>query len=492
MTTLSTKKTISIVWLKRDLRLVDHEPLLAASQAGRPILLLYVFEPMLIADPHYDLRHWRFVWQSLMDMRKQLLPFGGDVHISTESLSQTLKRIQHEFTIKEIFSHQEIGLDITFKRDQRLQQWCHHNQVQWHQPPSGAVIRGLSNRLHWDQAWNKTMRAEIHAIDLSRVHWQTFEDLIDDNLTAQWQLNDPQFQLGGSTAAQLCLDSFFTERGQDYHKLISKPQASRSSCSRMSTYLAWGNISLRDMYQQLLKHWNRPYWRRALVGLSSRLHWHCHFIQKFESESRMEFEALNRGYEAIPYRQGKAANVDLLKWKTGQTGYPLVDACMRCLQQTGYINFRMRAMLVSFLCHNLHLDWRRGVRHLARLFLDFEPGIHYSQFQMQAGLMGVNTVRIYNATKQAKDHDPNGQFIKKWVPELKPLPDTQVHEPWLITALEEQLYGFVLERDYHSPCVDLQTTAKTARTLLYGWRKKPEIQAEIKRILAQHVRAKSR
>ncbi len=105
MTTLSTKKTISIVWLKRDLRLVDHEPLLAASQAGRPILLLYVFEPMLVADPHYDLRHWRFVWQSLMDIRKQLLPFDADVHISTASLSQTLKRIQHEFTIKEIFSH---------------------------------------------------------------------------------------------------------------------------------------------------------------------------------------------------------------------------------------------------------------------------------------------------------------------------------------------------------------------------------------------------
>ena len=488
MTLPAVKTPINLVWLKRDLRTTDHAPLLAASQAGDPLLIIYVFEPSLVEDRHYDVRHWRFVWQSLSCMRNRLQAFGGDLHISTQSLSTTLKHIQKKHLIKNIFSHEEVGIQQTFARDKRMRLWCRHHQINWHESPTGAVIRGLVDRSQWDAAWKKTMRAEIQPIDLSRIQWQKLPDQVDDTLVAQWQQAEDQFQPGGADQAQRCLESFFEDRGQHYHKLISKPQASRSSCSRMSPYLAWGNISLRDMYQQLLRHWNRPLWRRALVGLSSRMHWHCHFIQKFESECRMEFEALNRGYEAIPYRQGSSAEADLIKWKTGQTGYPLVDACMRCLHQTGYINFRMRAMLVSFLCHNLHLDWRRGVKHLARMFLDFEPGIHYPQFQMQAGLMGVNTVRIYNVTKQAIDQDPNGNFIKRWVPELQPIPDTQVHQPWLLTALEEQLYNFNVERDYYLPCVDIQATARIARNLLYGWREKSEVRAEIRRILAKHVR----
>ena len=109
-------------------------------------------------------------------------------------------------------------------------------------------------------------------------------------------------------------------------------------------------------------------------------------------------------------------------WCEGYTGFPMVDACMRFLLTKKWLNFRMRAMLISFASHQLQLDWRKTSKHLAKHFLDFEAGIHYSQIQMQSGLTGINAIRIYSPTKQAIDQDPDTTFIQKWVPELKGLP----------------------------------------------------------------------
>ena len=223
---------------------------------------------------------------------------------------------------------------------------------------------------------------------------------------------------------------------------------------------------------------------RSINAVISRLHWHCHFIQKFEVDCNYETDFINKGFNSLK----REKNVKYIKaWEEGKTGYPLIDAGIRAVKNTGWINFRMRAMLVSFFVHNLDQDWRDGVYFLAKQFLDYEPGIHYTQFQMQAGTTGINTIRIYNPVKNSKDHDKDGVFIKKWVPELKNVPDEFIHEPWKISEMESKFYQFKIGNDYPLPIVDINETSKKAKNKIWGHLKNKTVQKEKTRILKTHV-----
>jgi deoxyribodipyrimidine photo-lyase len=304
-------------------------------------------------------------------------------------------------------------------------------------------------------------------------------------------------QGGGEHEAEETLRSFLYMRGANYQRAMSSPITAWDACSRLSPHLAWGTISLRRVYQAMLQRQeglrmmdvkeraelSGP-WLKAMVSFGSRLHWRSHFMQKLEDEPRIEFENFNMAYDGLRENEFNRDYFDA--WCAGLTGYPLVDACMRAVCVTGYLNFRMRSLLVSFASYDLWLHWRETGIFLTRQWLDYEPGIHYSQMQMQSGTTGINTVRIYDPTKQAQDQDPDGLFIRQWVPALANVPQAYIHMPWLMPVEVQRKAGCILGDDYPMPLVDHKLAAKKAQVRIAALRKQDTTREAARAVLLKH------
>ena len=455
-----------IVWFKRDLRVDDHRPLLEAAARG-PVLPLYVVEPELWQQPDASERQWLFCRESLIELRQVLAALGQPLVVRVGDVVRVLDRARRQFGIDGLWSHEETGNGWTYQRDKRVAAWARANGIQWSEIPQFGVIRRLRSRQGWAQRWEKQMAEPIAPAPASL---QSLDDLdpgaIPDRPTDGLPPDPCPFrQTGGRFKALLELEDFLNNRAPHYSRSISSPNTAFRGCSRLSAYLAWGCLSMREVIQR-----SRQFRGRGVSSFESRLHWHCHFIQKLESEPRIEWDDFH------PFMRGiREVDADRLEaWSEGRTGVPFVDACMRALKAHGWINFRMRAMLMSFASYNLWLPWRDSGLHLARLFVDYEPGIHWSQCQMQSGSTSINTIRIYNPIKQGLDHDPDGTFIRQWCPELARLPAAQLHEPWRFT-------------DHHpAPIVDCAEAARLAKDRIWTIRRSAGFERHADAIQRKH------
>ncbi|MEO0480819.1 MAG: deoxyribodipyrimidine photo-lyase [Planctomycetota bacterium] len=496
---------LQILWLKRDLRVDDHRALAQAIEHG-PVLGLFVFEDGLIEHHDTDAAHLEWQIQSLQELREAFRSRGSEILVRRGEICEVLRDLRRELCFEAIHAHEETGNLWTFARDRRVAEFCRRENVGLHETWQFGVVRKLETRDGWSKLWDARMRSkpipapdripspEGLAPDPGAI--PSLEDLGVAPTPRTPSHSKADVQTPGEAAGALTLESFLSTRSVNYRADMSTPVAGWEGCSRLSPHLAWGNLSMRriqhetrarsaELKAQRADGLDFPKtWLPSLSSFQSRLRWHCHFMQKLEDQPDLESVEMNRAYAGI--RDDLRSKETLERYRSGQTGYPMVDACMRCLHETGWVNFRMRAMLVSFGTHHLGQPWQDIGRILALLFNDFEPGIHYSQTQMQAGVTGINTVRIYSPIKQVTDQDPEGVFLKRWVPELEGVGKKFLPEPHEMSEAEQSNAGCRIGTDYPEPIVDHKTAYKAARDRIWAVKKTAEAREESQRVYEKH------
>ena len=481
-----------VVWLKHDLRVADHAPLAEALAGEEDVLLLYVVEPERMEQPDESMLHLSWDLANARALLDKVSTMGGTMQIHVGRPSEILNQLHTRTPLTSLHSHEETGLQWSWDRDRRVAAWCNINGVGWHEHPWNGVVRRLNDRDRWNSTRNRRMvqplietsttlprHPTLMCTDHSKGLFPCYTELVQTPLQA------------GEEAALACLASFLATRFIDYLPTISNPASSPEGSSRLSTYLTSGVLSVRQVKHAITAARQSPpesvdvaVFRKNIDAFASRVSWRCHFVQRLEMETSMNERSIN------PELDEALGRIDdeerFLAWAEGRTGWPFFDACMRSLRATGWINFRMRAMMQSVAAYTLWLPWQRSGNHLAKLFIDYEPGIHWSQIHMQSGITGINSVRAYSILKQSLDHDMNGDFIRKWVPELAMVPTPYIHEPWTMSEEMQEATGVAIGTTYPAPVVDETEARNQGLQATHAARRTDDVKARSAKVYATH------
>ncbi|EGF31136.1 Deoxyribodipyrimidine photolyase [Oxalobacteraceae bacterium IMCC9480] len=465
---------MEIVWFKRDLRIRDHAPLADAVAAG-PVLALFLHEPEIILAPDFSAAHGAFIRECLDSLHAALQERGGELVEMTGSAPDMLEQIWQQQPFATLRSHQETGNRASYQRDEQVAAWCRKRGVTWRQSPQNGVIRGQEARAKrdWiaeldDYSSSEPVKPPRHIVPSKLPPMLT-------GPVAPLQAaghDKPGRMKGGRAEAIGLLTAFIRTRILRYPYAISSPITAEHGCSRLSPFLAYGVITMReivlamnrrvDSAELAVNEAERERLISALRFFADRLRWRAGYFQNMESMPRLEFDNIHSGMNGL--REGEFDPVFFARWREGETGYPMVDAAMKMLHHTGWLNMRMRGMLLSFAVNELWLHWREPALFLAREFVDYEPAIHYNQMQIHAGTAGAGSMLAYNPVKQAQELDPKGIFVRRWLPALRAVPDAYIFTPWTMPPAVQTACGVAIGSDYPAPLVDHLDAARQARS----------------------------
>jgi deoxyribodipyrimidine photo-lyase len=437
-----------VVWHCRQLRTRDHPVLEYATAEYSTILPIFVVDPSfyepegLACDARIQFCH-----ESIADLNEQYRDRGGALTLC------------HGDPIQVLSAFTDAGWEIAttadptgrygLRRDNAVADACNVTFID-----ADGLVRGADDsRDGWaDQAeaWLTGTQCAWNADEITIATVDT--PITIDRVAATYEITPEKRNIptGGTTAARKRVIDFL-DRLDSYPQNISSPADARTGTSQLSPYLRFGCLSVREVYQAVTEHEGTE---RAAEMFRSRLWWNRHYNQKLVDWAGWMDEAANpvmEGFHADTYDPAR-----IEAWKHGRTGYPMVDASMRCLKATGWLNFRMRAMCASFLCDLLQQPWKIGADWFYYHLIDADPAINYTQFQIQAGMDGTNMFQIYNPRKQVRDNDPDGEFIHRWVPELQGLPVEYLDQPEKTPLHIQNECGVHIGETYPYPLVEYE------------------------------------
>ncbi|MBS3804420.1 MAG: deoxyribodipyrimidine photo-lyase [Oleiphilaceae bacterium] len=464
--------------LKRNLRLQDSAPFFHAMKSVRRhgnVLPLYIHEPEMIRQPDVSRQHQAFIRETLDDLVSEIETLGGQLLELVGDAISVLERIHASKPITRICTHRETTQNSQFERDNQVRQWCLAHGVELVEFEQNGIARGRQQPLtfpeYFSQSVNLTLKDPTGTNLSERFEKPQMPSCSLQDIPNAQGVDKPLRQTGGRREGVRALNHFFTLQNlNQYPFKLSSPNTGWDGCSRMSTYLAYGVVSDREVFRAVDRVVTEGHQRlnsdqfqtlqdRARFYLD-RLTWRRQYIQAFENDPSLETQCMLRQFNGVREAEFDQALFDA--WKSGRTGYPYIDAAMRCLHETGWINMRLRATVVSFATMNLWLPTVKVAQYLATEFLDYDPAIHHVIHQVVAGTSTFDGLMVYDPIKQGLDHDADGTFIRRYIPELADCAGPEVHHLQTVSG-HKNVHSKTIVRPYPEPVVDHRETAMKAK-----------------------------
>ncbi len=466
----------SLVWFRRDLRLFDHAALSHALECSQSVFCVFVFDKTILDGLPADDRRVGFIHASLTELDQELRKRGSALIVLHDAAASAIPELASQLNVQAVFISRDYEPDARERdaqvalslRSQGRQLIGFKDQVIFE---AGEVLslagKPFSVFTPYKKAWLKKL--------LPEPGWQAKEllpfpvDACAHRLARQPfpaqarlpSLAELRFEAAsydtcmkaGATEGQQALDDFLSrleayDRDRDFPAL--------DGTSRLSVHLRFGTISIRAAVRRAVESMHTGEGGTGAATWLSELIWRDFFSMILQHHPHVASRAFRPEYDSIAWEAGEHADALFDAWRQGRTGYPLVDAAMLQLNQTGFMHNRLRMVSASFLVKDLGIDWRRGEKYFAEKLLDFELASNNGGWQWVAssGCDAQPYFRIFNPVTQSQKFDPQGTFVRRYLPVLGKLNAKEIHAPWLLSPARLQAAGICLGRDYPEPVVD--------------------------------------